>query len=67
MSSSTPMTTIMSAAPRIANTGPGRSKTRLNQDTCEATANATRMPANMATPPSRGVGRVWTSRARMAG
>ena len=36
-------------------------------DSSHETPNATRMPRNIATPPSRGVGRVWTSRSRIFG
>jgi hypothetical protein len=36
-------------------------------ETNAAAPMATRMPTNIATPPSRGVGRVCTSRARIFG
>jgi hypothetical protein len=38
-----------------------------NSWNCDATAIAATTPKNIAMPPRRGVGRVWTSRARMAG
>ena len=47
--------------------GPGSEKTSSNQRICEATANATTMPRNIAMPPRRGVGRVCTSRSRILG
>ena len=57
----------MNAAPKIASTGPGLANTRWNWLNCEATATVTPMPMNIAMPPSRGVGRVCTSRSRIFG
>ena len=61
------MITINAAAARTASTGPGLVKITWNRSSLDATANATRMPKNIATPPSRGVGLVCTSRSRIFG
>ena len=67
MSSATPISTIMSAAPSRARIGPGFENTRASGGSCDPTANAATMPMNIAIPPSRGVGRVCTSRSRIFG
>ena len=67
MSSATPMATMMSAAPRIANIGPGLAKISENCGNCEVTPKATTTPMNMAIPPRRGVGLLCTSRSRICG
>ena len=75
MSSATPMSTMSRAAPRMASicvgfwkmieTTENREEPRF--DTNAAAAIAARMPTNIAMPPSRGVGRVCTSRSRIFG
>ena len=45
----------------------GWAKINARGGSCEPTANATTTPRNMAMPPSRGVGRLCTSLARIFG
>ena len=75
MSSATPISTMSSAAPRIARICPGFWKmieTIENRDEPSVETNAAApiaatMPTNIAMPPRRGVGRVCTSRSRIFG
>ena len=75
MSSATPISTMSRAAPRIASTWVGFWKmidTTEKRDEPSAETNAAAqiaatMPTNIAMPPSRGVGRVCTSRSRIFG
>ena len=68
-SSSTPITTISVAAMRIAviwRSLPSKNTTR-KYGICDAISSAVSRPVYIATPPSRGVGRVCTSRSRISG
>ena len=66
-SSTTPTTTIISVAPRIASTGPESAQTISKNGFAAETPNAATTPRNIAMPPSRGVGVLCTSRSRMPG
>ena len=75
MSSATPISTIRSAAPRIASIWLGfwkmietiENRDEPSVDTKAAAPIAATIPMNIAMPPRRGVGRVCTSRSRIFG
>jgi hypothetical protein len=67
MSSATPSATMMNAAASSPTTRCPSANTRLSCGMLDAAPKAARMPKNIATPPSRGVGRVCTSRSRILG
>ena len=64
-SSATPTSTMSSVAPRIAQDRAGSDQKIAKNGIRDDTRNAAATPRNMATPPSRGVGVLWTSRSRI--
>ena len=66
-SSATPTRTMMSVASRIARIGCGSTQKIAKKSFCDDTSTAATTPRNIAIPPRRGVGVLWTSRSRMPG
>ena len=66
MSSATPSAQTMPAPPTIPTSALGLAYTPSRNGSRLAITTATRIPANIAMPPRRGVGIAWTSRSRTA-